>query len=151
MYFDHGNVNGSNRVTQRIAVMGKCAGIQKNPIVRFIQERLMELIHKRPFAIRLIEIDVIAVTRDGEDVVFIEVKTRRQIPDVHSPYGRPATAVNAAKRNNLLTAVRRYIYENREAVEDLQPRIDIVEVYVDPRGDTYRVLDVKHFPNAVHP
>ncbi len=95
------------------------------------------------------EIDLIV--KSDTHILFIEVKTRRQIPDVHSPYGRPATAVNAAKRNNLLTAVRRYIHENREAIESLQPRIDIVEVYVDPRGDTYRVLDVKHFPNAVHP
>ena len=95
------------------------------------------------------EIDLIV--KSDTHILFVEVKTRRQLPDVPSPYGRPATAVNAAKRSNLLTAVKRYIHENREAMESLQPRIDIVEVYVDPRGDEYRVLDVKHFPNAVHP
>lgn len=95
------------------------------------------------------EIDLIV--KSDTHILFVEVKTRRQLPDVHSPYGRPATAVNAAKRNNLLTAVRRYIHERRETLCDLQPRIDIVEVYVDPRSDDYRVLDVKHFPNAVHP
>lgn len=95
------------------------------------------------------EIDLIV--KSDTHILFVEVKTRRQLPDVPSPFGRPATAVNAAKRSNLLTAVKRYIHENREAMESLQPRIDIVEVYVDPRSDEYRVLDVKHFPNAVHP
>ena len=94
------------------------------------------------------EIDVIA--KNHELLLFVEVKTRRQVPGVKSIYGRPASAVNHTKRQNMLDAARRYLHENREDVQDLQPRIDIIEVYVDPRDSAYRVLDIKHFPNAVH-
>ena len=93
------------------------------------------------------EIDIIA--RGRGMILFVEVKTRRQIPDTDSPYGRPATAVNAKKRENLLYAVRGYMYFHREACEGLQPRIDVVEVYADPSTSKNKVLEIRHFPNAV--
>ncbi|MBQ6678310.1 MAG: YraN family protein [Clostridia bacterium] len=93
------------------------------------------------------EIDIIAEGRGM--ILFVEVKTRRQIPDADSPYGRPATAVNAKKRENLLYAVRGYLFSHREACEGLQPRIDVVEVYADPTKTRNKVLEIKHFPNAV--
>lgn len=94
------------------------------------------------------ELDIIA--ENGELLLFVEVKTRRQRPDVKSIYGRPATAVDSKKRVHLLEAASRYLYENRESTRHLQPRIDIIEVYADPSTDSYRVLDIRHFPNAVH-
>ena len=114
----------------------------------YLNARGFETVGKNVYVGRC-EIDLIV--KSDTHILFVEVKTRRQMPDVRYVYGRPAAAVNTAKRNNLLTAVRRYLHENREALKELQPRIDIVEVYVDPRCNGYRVLDVKHFPNAVHP
>lgn len=93
------------------------------------------------------EIDIIA--RGHGMILFVEVKTRRQIPDAGSPFGRPATAVNAKKRENLLYAVRGYMFAHREECEGLQPRIDVIEVYADPSVEKNRVLEIKHFPNAV--
>ena len=93
------------------------------------------------------EIDIIA--RGRGMILFVEVKTRRQIPDMGSPYGRPATAVNAKKRENLRYAVRGYLFSHREECEGLQPRIDVIEVYADPSKTKNRVLEIKHFPNAV--
>ena len=113
----------------------------------FLEKQGFRIIGKNVYVGRC-EIDVIAT--NGDLLLFVEIKTRRQAPDTHTFYGRPASAVNAAKRQNLLEAARRYLYENREQTEMLQPRIDIIEVYVDPTSDTYRVLDIRHFPNAVH-
>lgn len=94
------------------------------------------------------ELDIVA--ENGELLLFVEVKTRRQRPDTKSFYGRPASAVDRNKREHLLNAANRYLYENHDATCHLQPRIDIIEVYTDPASDIYRVLDIRHFPNAVH-
>lgn len=93
------------------------------------------------------ELDLVAVGHGF--ILFVEVKTRKQIPDSGSPFGRPATAVNAKKRENLLFAARGFIHAHPELCRDLQPRIDVIEVYADPASEKYKVLDVRHFENAV--
>ena len=93
------------------------------------------------------EIDLIAEGRGM--ILFVEVKTRRQVPDADSPFGRPATAVNAKKRDNLLFAVRGYLHTHRAECENLQPRIDVIEVYADPSTEKNKVLEIRHFPNVV--
>ena len=113
----------------------------------FLEQQGFEVIGKNVY-VGHCEIDVLET--NGDLLLFVEVKTRRQVPDTHSFYGRPASAVTATKRKNLLDAARRYLYENREQTKMLQPRIDIIEVYVDPSSPTYKVLDIRHFPNAVH-
>lgn len=95
------------------------------------------------------EIDFIA--KGGGYLLFVEVKTRRQEPDSDSPWGRPGSAVDARKREYLLYAARKYIFDNPEKCKGLQPRIDLVEVYADPEKKRFRVLEIRHFPNAVRP
>ncbi len=116
--------------------------------VLFLESKGYRLVGKNVYVGKC-EIDVIA--ESDEKLLFVEVKTRRQLPDVKSLYGRPAAAVNYTKRQNLLSAVKRYLHENKERFSHLSPRIDIIEVYVDPASSVYRVLDIRHFPGAVHP
>lgn len=78
------------------------------------------------------ELDLIV--RDGDTLIFVEVKTRAS-----EVFGRPASAVNAAKRRKLSRAAIRFLKKRK-----LRPptiRFDIVEVI----GDEPQI---RHIPNA---
>ena len=122
--------------------------IGENSAALYLEKKGFNIVGRNVYVGRF-EIDIIA--ENGELLLFVEVKTRRQTPDSKGCYGRPASAVNYQKRASLLSAVRRYLYENKENTRQYQPRIDIIEVYVDPASHVYRTLDIRHFPNAVHP
>lgn len=76
------------------------------------------------------EIDIIA--RDGEELVFIEVKTRRS-----SRFGTPAEAVHARKQKKLRSLARHYLYEKRITAPSY--RFDVAAV----DGKTNQVTLVK--------
>jgi putative endonuclease len=65
------------------------------------------------------EIDIVA--RDGDSLVFVEVKTRAS-----EAYGRPADAVNREKRRVLSRAAVRYL--KKKKFPDVCFRFDVVEV-----------------------
>ena len=65
-------------------------------------------IKERNFTVKGGEIDIVA--EDGDYIVFVEVKARRQGYDV-SKYGRPSDAVNEAKKAHFRSAVREYLYK----------------------------------------
>ncbi len=65
------------------------------------------------------QIDLIA--RQGDDLVFVEVKTRRGVA-----FGTPAEAVTAAKRHHLLTAAQEYLADH-DALDHTW-RIDVVAI-----------------------
>lgn len=90
------------------------------------------------------EIDLLA--ENDMYLVFAEVKTRRQIPGRAVPFGTPAEAVDARKQTVLVRAAEAYLAEH---APDKFFRIDVIEVYADPQSADYRVLDVRHFENAV--
>lgn len=113
----------------------------------FLKARGFEIIGRNVYVGRC-EIDIIAVGHGL--ILFVEVKTRRQEPGGQSIYGRPGSALTKTKRENLIAAATGYIHEHPEIAGDLQPRIDLIEVYADPRSKEYGVLDVVHIPNAVH-
>lgn len=78
------------------------------------------------------EIDLVA--QQGDTLVFAEVKTRK-----NEDFGRPAAAVNPAKRKKLSRAAIRFL-KNRK----LRPpyiRFDVIEVIGDEP-------EIRHIPNA---
>lgn len=82
------------------------------------------------------ELDLIA--RDGDVLVFVEVKTRRS-----EYFGRPMAAVNRAKRHYLSRAAVRYL--KRLPVRPSAFRFDVVEVIGSPDAPD---PVIRHLPNA---
>jgi len=78
------------------------------------------------------EIDL--VLRDGETIVFAEVKARSSLR-----FGTPGEAVTGAKRKLLTLAAEAYLAEHD--LFDAPARFDVVEVYL---SDGY----VRHIENA---
>ena len=66
------------------------------------------------------EIDIIA--KDGEYIVFIEVKYRRQ-----TNFGRPIEAVSRRKQLNLIACAYAYLAET--GLNDVACRFDVIEVF----------------------
>lgn len=80
------------------------------------------------------EIDLIA--KDGEELVFVEVKARRSIS-----YGPPEDAITPAKERQILAVAEGYLYEKKI---DIQPcRFDVIAIrYVKGKAD------IRHIKNA---
>ena len=94
--------------------------------------KILEKNYKNPLG----EIDIIA--RDGEYIVFVEVKTRSADPFLSGSY-----AVDRKKQLHILRPASSYLQQSLSA---LQPRFDIIEVELDrARG---KLIDIRHFPNA---
>ena len=89
----------------------------------------------RRFRTRFGEIDIVA--RQGEMIVFIEVKARRGLG-----YGRPAEAVNALKRRRIERVALAYLARRRWLERSC--RFDVVEVVAGPDGS----LQVHHIVDA---
>ena len=78
------------------------------------------------------EIDLIA--KDGENIVFIEVKTRSS-----TKYGRPCEAVKKYKRNHIIDSAKYYNYKNK--IKNIPIRFDIIEVLL--CNSNYKVNHIK--------
>ena len=76
------------------------------------------------------ELDLIA--RKGETLIFAEVKTRGP-----GMMASPAESVTASKRRRLLDAAALYLSQNPLP---LQPRFDILEVYLDGAGNCLKIV-----------
>ena len=81
------------------------------------------------------EIDIVA--RYRQLLIFIEVKTRRG-----SGFGAPQEAVGTHKQRQIIRAAQWYL--QREKIDSLQPRFDVVAVLCQSDGQ----VDIQHLPNA---
>ena len=88
----------------------------------FLQQQGYQILETNFTAVNK-EIDIIALDRQADELVFVEVKTRST-----SAYGHPARAVDRQKFNNLLTAARTYL--NR-AECTIRYRFDIIAILPD--------------------
>jgi len=70
------------------------------------------------------EIDIIA-EKDGY-IIFAEVKTRSSVN-----FGTPSESVNITKQTHIISAAKKFLIDNMDLYEKLQPRFDVVEIYRD--------------------
>jgi putative endonuclease len=77
------------------------------------------------------EVDIIA--RDGEFLVFVEVKSYS-----FRSYGSPAGAVRKSKKQSIIHAAQTYLYKNR--IDNIYCRFDVVTIY--RRTDGSRIIDL---------
>ena len=83
------------------------------------------------------EVDIVA--RDGDELVFVEVRTRRD-----TKYGTPEESVTRTKARRLILTAQDYI--QRHADSNAGWRIDLVAIRLDRRR---RVLAISHHWHAV--
>lgn len=67
------------------------------------------------------EIDIIAYDEIDNELVFFEVKSRRDFS-----YGIPAESVNKKKQSHIKNTIKYYTYSRR--IEDTYIRVDIIEI-----------------------
>lgn len=88
------------------------------------------------------ELDIIA--KNKEYIIFVEVKTRSSDQTLNTGFGSPASAVDKSKQSRTVTAARGYLKNSKYT--NLQPRFDVIEVYLDK--NTQKVLKINHIINA---
>ena len=100
----------------------------------YLKERCRYTLLEKNYRSRLGEIDIIA--RDGQTIVFIEVKTRRT-----ALYGRPSEAVESRKQRKIALVAASYL--SRKSWWNRPCRFDVMEVFV-PSPGTCRINHIKN-------
>ena len=93
----------------------------------FLEERGYRILGRNVRFGSRCELDLVARSPAPETLVFVEVKTRR-----NEEFGRPASAVDRAKRRALGRAAVRYL--RRVKAKPARIRFDVVEVVGAPGG-----------------
>ncbi len=104
--------------------------IGESSAAKYLRKNKYKILETNAFFLKK-EVDIIA--EDREHILFVEVKTRTVSPDGTLLYGRPATAVDRAKRENLIAAARMYLATHKT---EKKLRFDVIEVYLFPDGKT---------------
>ena len=107
----------------------------------FLEKKGMDFVRAN-FSRRGGELDLIML--DGDDVVFVEVKTRRY--STAARFGRGAERIDERKRHNILRTSSRFLWEERELCEGKTPRYDAVEIYLEDLES--RRVHILHTPCA---
>jgi putative endonuclease len=113
--------------SQKLGRSGEDASLE------FLRKKNYEILH-RGFRFHRAEIDIIA--RDGETLVFIEVKTRRRWE-----HGLPEESVTPAKQRQIRRVAEAYLALN--SLPDVPCRFDILSLYFrETRGyEVHHILD----------
>lgn len=82
------------------------------------------------------EIDIVA--KDGEALVFIEVKTRRSLQ-----FGEPFESVDSIKQKRMIKLA--HFYMSHQKIRNTNVRFDVVSVWVDK---SWKVKEIKLIKNA---
>jgi putative endonuclease len=103
---------------------------------RFLQQNGYEILECN-YRCRWGEIDIVA--QDGDEVVFLEVRSRRS-----ADYGTPEESLTAAKLRRLLATAQHYLQQRGKG--EINWRIDLVSVHL---GRDYRLQRIEHLKHAV--
>ncbi len=112
--------------TQLLGAMGEEAA------ARWLRKKKWEILgmnYRCPYG----ELDIIA--RDGEELVFVEVKLRKT-----GGYAPAAEYVTPAKQRKLRLAAESWLVE--QGLEDPPCRFDVVEVYLDRAGEKIESINL---------
>lgn len=99
--------------------------------VRYLKRQGYAII-ARNFTTRVGEIDIIA--KDGETIVFVEVKTR-----TNDAFGAPFESINAAKKKKLTNAASLFL---KSLKKETPARFDIISIIRHPSGNN-RIQHIK--------
>ena len=113
---------------QKLGKLGEESGCN------YLEEHGYQILRKN-YRCRLGEIDIVA--KKGDQLVFVEVKTRR-----NHTYGRPGEAVNFRKQAKLTSVALWYLKEF--GWKDASCRFDVLEILVQPD----QTIAINHIDNA---
>ncbi len=114
----------------------------ENIAVSFLKSKGYRIIERNHYTSHT-ELDIIALSPEGDTVVFVEVKARSEAVAEH--HGRPAFAVGKVKQRNLIFAAEGYMKTHPQLFSGRRTRIDVIEVYM--RYDA--LPQVRHIRSAV--
>ena len=117
----------------------------ENAVIRLLRSKDYRILAHN-WKIKAGELDIVAL--DGNEIVFVEVKTRSCLLPEQLTYGRPSQAVGTAKQRHIITAAKNYL--RAHPGNTLQPRIDVIEVYLKKtkEGAPPHLLNIHHIRNA---
>lgn len=87
-------------------------------VIKYLLDKGYKILERNYFC-KIGEIDIVAL--DGDEFVFIEVKTRSQ-----KMFGDPVDAVDLSKRNHIYRTAEYYIM--KAGIENRKIRFDVIEV-----------------------
>jgi len=108
----------------------------ENLAEKFLKSKGYQII-KRNFRFGRGEIDIIA--KDGDCLVFVEVKTRKSLE-----FGEPEYAITKSKVRQLKKLAEAYFYVNK--IEEQYCRFDVICIIRDVQGN----YSIKHLENAFY-
>ncbi|HSH04674.1 MAG TPA: YraN family protein [Anaerolineae bacterium] len=120
-----------NRSRKRLGVWGE------GYAVRLLEDKGYEIVARNWRWGRKGEVDIVA--RDGEVLVFVEVRTRRG-----KRAGTPAESLTVRKQQKLYQLVQAYLMTHE--LGEVACRLDLVGIEVDERG---RLIRCNHFENVL--
>ncbi len=85
------------------------------------------------------EVDIVA--QEGEELVFVEVRTRRD-----GMYGVPEESLTQRKLQRLLATCQHYVQQ--QAQEDTAWRVDLISVYLE-QGRSRQLKRISHLRHAL--
>ena len=112
--------------------------------IKFLKQNKYKIVDKNVHVSHN-EVDIIALNKKQNVIVFCEVKARSVDNDLYSPFGTPASYVTKDKQFRILTAARTYLSVNTK-FQKFQPRFDVIEIYL--HKDSKKILKINHIENA---